>query len=646
MKNWKRIPAVITALILMTSLAACGQAAACETPVGLKYEDTIAWDTEYDVVVIGFGGAGAVSGIAAAEEGASVLLTEKAPEGHEGGNTRFCMQSILHIDDYDKGVAFVNALNRGFEHIGDDVVDFMVRGTMELPEWMDSVGLGPLVPEFPMGEYPEFPGADTITCYRVEDETITSGKTYWESVRRGVMRRPDNIDVWFESPAEHLIQDPGSKTILGVQIRRGGELLNVRARNGVVMACGGFEANEDMIEQYMQRERVYPIGSTYNTGDGVNMALEVGAALWHMAAMSGPQLTVKTADMEHAYLNGLMQNISSNGACIYVGRDGTRFMTDWGDNRHGHISYSGTFYSQVVPYPLYAIFDQTAVDAGLYVPETFSKDLSAEVASGVVVKADTIAELAEKIGVNVDAPTPNVAAPLTADLDLTYRMGGLVNQVERYNRYCAEGFDEQFDRRADTLHPISTPPYYALEIQPAFINTQGGAQRNVECEVLDPSGKPIPHLYSAGEFGSFFGGNYIGGGNVAETAFTGRVAGRNAALPKAEVPPMNLTVVASNLRDFGSDAAKDGAEISLGAGETMGTATGMGGDLSVKVKRDGDKIVSVEILCHSETAGISDRAIEELPGAIVAANSPDVDTVSGATITSNAIIAAVKKAIA
>lgn len=94
-----------------------------------------------------------------------------------------------------------------------------------------------------------------------------------------------------------------------------------------------------------------------------------------------------------------------------------------------------------------------------------------------------------------------------------------------------------------------------------MVNTQGGAKRNIECEVLDPSGEPIPNLYSAGEFGSFYGGLYTGGGNVAETMFSGRTAGANAAKPKEALKPLSFTAVVSNIQAYGSDVNKGAAEI-------------------------------------------------------------------------------------
>jgi uncharacterized protein with FMN-binding domain len=354
--------------------------------------------------------------------------------------------------------------------------------------------------------------------------------------------------------------------------------------------------------------------------------------------------------MEIAYFarkTSMVQSLSANGGAIIVGKDGTRFMTESEVTRHGHIYYSGNFYSQITPDPMWMIFDETARQAGFDLPPQFSPDLSAEIANGTVIQANTIAELARKIGVQVDSPIPNstpVSTFVLSNWDQTYRTVGLVNQINAYNQYCANRYDPQFNRKPETLTPIIRAPYYAMQMHAAMVNTQGGARRNIKCEILDPYGKPIPNLYGAGEFGSFYGGNYTAGGNVAETMYSGRTAGRNAALPKPTLRAQALARVASRLQNFPNEIAQQ-EQIALGANEYLGTATGMGGDVIVKVRIDGTRIAAIDVVSHNETQGLSDPAIMKIPQAIVAANSPNVDVVAGASITSRAIMNAVKSAL-
>lgn len=661
-RNFRKLFTALFAIVLVASfLCSCAQPAnnapqpanpvesapASVPDAPVTYADTISWDAEYDVIVIGFGGAGAVSSIVAADQGASVLLTEKAPLGEEGGNTKVCHQQILYYDDVDGGIKHVTALNEGMNHMTPEVIEFIVRESIANYDWMESVGIPK--PEIfqPAAEYPEYPGVNSAWFTSIKDDRFTNGKTYWGNVRLQVTNRSDKIDVWFSSPAQRLIQDPVSKAVIGVQISKEGELLNVRAQNGVVLACGGYENNEEMIENFTNREYLYPIGTKYNTGDGIKMGLDVGADIWHMGSLSGPWLTFKFEGMEHAYFGVTnTQNHAPNKAGIYVGSEGWRFMPESGSHRHGHVSYGGTFYPQINPYPMYLIFDETARTAGSF-GSIFSDGLEEELKKGIVVQANTIAELAEKIGVDAYGPAPDEAeeSRIQGVFTRQNRKSGLVLQVELYNQYCKEGFDHQYNRDPQTLTPIKTAPYYAIKLEPAIVNTQGGPKRNLESEVLNPYGEPIPHLYSAGELGSIYGGLYVGGGNLSETMFSGRKAGANAAKQKVALPAINQKAVSSNIRDYGSDLGKSTDEIALNAGEYLGKGAGLGGELTVKVKLNGDKIEAVEVVKHSESAGISDPALKKIPLAIVAANSTEVDTVTGATITSKAIIEAVNNAL-
>lgn len=110
--------------------------------VAVDYAGTVAWNAEYDVVVVGFGGAGAVASITAADEGARVLLLEKGALGEEGGNTRYCEQTLLSFKDYDGGVEFLKSMNAGYDTFTDEVADFMVSNTLEMSDWL--IRMGPL----------------------------------------------------------------------------------------------------------------------------------------------------------------------------------------------------------------------------------------------------------------------------------------------------------------------------------------------------------------------------------------------------------------------------------------------------------------------------------------------------------------------
>ena len=108
----------------------------------------------------------------------------------------------------------------------------------------------------------------------------------------------------------------------------------------------------------------------------------------------------------------------------------------------------------------------------------------------------------------------------------------LEDSVNRWNRACEAKHDAEFGRKL-MLAPILKGPFYAIEMSPSMLNTQGGPRRNERAQIVRPDGSPIPRLYSAGELGSIYSYLYQGTGNIGECLAFGRVSGRNAA---AETP--------------------------------------------------------------------------------------------------------------
>lgn len=606
------------------------------------YADTIAWDGSYDVVVVGFGGAGAVAAKTAADEGANVLLLEKAPEGHEGGNTRYCGQLWMYgHEDYEATLAYLTAL-QGSRTYSQPMLETYAKGIASLrttlendfgtnPEtfadWgnVDSPSMKMMSPE-----YPELPGSDKISLCTIQ---WSAGDGHlWKVFRQNVTDRADKIDIWFESPATHLIQDPETKTIVGVELTRGGETLRIRALNGVVLTCGGFENNPEMVECYLGMANSAAIGTLYNTGDGVRMAMEAGADLWHMdvyegdgiGAFGGVSYAVEQGEravkFDHSDGKG---NFDVSGSYFFAGADGSRYLREDEISRHGHTYQTGSWDNPKRSTRSFLIYDSAyAQKLESKIPEAFQ---------GQLLSAGTLEELASLCGMDAEILSATFAS---------------------YNSYAKSGVDLQLGRSAESMEALSASgPYYALELIPAILNTQGGARRNENAEVLDTNGDPIPHLYSAGEFGGITGFMYQGGGNMAECIIFGQIAGRNAAAEKEALPeytpaskvvsPMTYTPGVPTDLSTGFDAS------GFSENELLGMShNGMGGDLYVKVTMDGDAIASMEVVEQKETDGIGTKAIDALPGAIVEAQSVEVDNISGATITSKAIKEAVQDALA
>ncbi len=149
----------------------------------------------------------------------------------------------------------------------------------------------------------------------------------------------------------------------------------------------------------------------------------------------------------------------------------------------------------------------------------WSKDNLAELNKGWIMKARTIEELGTKI----------TADP---DNDGLMSISNLRANIKRYNQFCRDGEDLDFHREKSSLAPLEDPPYYATKLWPGGPNTNGGPRRNKNAQVVHPDKSPVPRLYSAGELGSLWSMLYIGGGNLGENIYGGRLAAQNAAAEK------------------------------------------------------------------------------------------------------------------
>ena len=255
----------------------------------MNNEHSFKWDAVYDVIVLGFGGAGATAARFAADSGAKVLLVDSAPEGHEGGNTRYAGQMVGAGTDYE-------ALKKYHENLAaplksdKETFNNLIEGMANMSENFEKylgvkpVSMKKLLAGTPstkyVTEYPELPYDDYLV------HNGTSDAALWKLLRQKVLDRSEKITVWYSSPAKHLIQDGGSKIVLGAQIERNHVLRNIKANNGVVLAVGGFENNKEMIQTFLQSSYLSPIGSLYNKGDGIKMLEEVNAQLWNMRSLN------------------------------------------------------------------------------------------------------------------------------------------------------------------------------------------------------------------------------------------------------------------------------------------------------------------------------------------------------------------------
>ena len=461
--------------------------------------------------------------VTAHELGAEVVILEKAPEGQEGGNTRVAGQGYLNTSSIEDAIAYLTALCGPYP-VPEAMVRIWAEEMSKNNAWLTSLGGDPQEHQHPpVGiEFPHLPGSGCI--HKFHDGPTYGYSNTWKLFERLVKQRP--ISVLYETPGRQLIQHDITKEIFGVRAQRRNKPIAVKARRAVVLTCGGFENNQEMIRNYLPGvPYCYTSGTPYNEGDGITMAMSVGADLWHMNNYAGPSMALKVPEIPTTFsMQALHFSKQFEGGMIVVGPDARRFTDEKFKTRHGKVPVNGRWLPLCTPCPMFMIFDHTLFSAGpLYdkhpshgwtqIIERYdwSEDNSAELAKGWIKTANSIPTLASSLGLD----------PVS-----------LAETVRSWNRYCDARHDPDFGRTL-MMEPIADPPFYAVELAPSMLNTQGGPRRNERGQIVRPDGKPIPRLYSAGELGSIYSYLYQGTGNIGECLAFGRVSGRNAA---AETP--------------------------------------------------------------------------------------------------------------
>ena len=488
----------------------------------------ISWHSVTDVVVAGYGAAGAAAAITAHDAGSKVILLEKM--GYPGGMTGISGGVTRIADDAQKAADYLKRTN--MNTTPDDVIYALANGMTKLSKYFEKLAQvdgAVLDIRHERGASYPFPGAETFGLLLVKEIPNFSGYTWMHGTKLGERLHKlvcDNvgsrdIDVWFSTAAKRLITN-SSNEVLGIMVDRKGELLNVKARRAVILSCGGFEHNEDLKLQYFEAQPVYSPAPLGNTGDGIMMAQKVGAALWHMWHFHGsygfkyPEIPVA---FRHSFVGPRVKGRKM--PWILVDKFGRRFMNENPSATQDVGARPLEFYDANIQdfhrIPCYLIFDERGRLKGplakpVWTDESYrydwSENNSKEIEKGWIDKAISIPELAVKLG--IDSST-------------------LVLTIKRWNDNCGAGTDKDFGRPPDGMMSVSEPPFYAMKAWPIASNTQGGPVHNARQQILDPFGKPILRLYSAGELGSLFGHLYLLSGNFAECFVTGQIAGSEAA---------------------------------------------------------------------------------------------------------------------
>ncbi len=466
------------------------------------------WDREVDVVVVGTGAAGTPAAIEAARTGAKVLRLEKVAV--VGGNMSHS-QGIIYLgggtalqqkhgfkDTVEGMFTYLSAFMAPWEDPA--FLRFYCENAAAHFDWLVSQGV-PFGEAFtarkvvnPLGgggglsycgNEPNYP-YDGLTPPVPRAHNVVGYGAGMSRALQDMADKEPNLSTEVNAPVTNLITDDHGR-VIGVIAKIKGREQRVLARRGVILASGGYEMNPDMLRQTKAAQYpLVPMGSSYrgNTGDGIRLAASLGARL---------------RDMDHTFSTPFVYPPQERVAAILVNKVGRRFANE--------ASYGAVLGDEIVEH-------QSNV-AWLIMDSTIAAEVNAVGTDGSMplsqtASAPTIEALAQKLGLPAEA---------------------LVAEVEFYNRHAAKGVDPLFHKHTSFLKPLRKAPFLAFnftEFMP-FLTT-GHVEIDINAQVLNQYGQPIPGLYAAGQNGAGIGRRFYNSGiRLGEASFFGRIAGRTAA---------------------------------------------------------------------------------------------------------------------
>jgi 3-oxosteroid 1-dehydrogenase len=535
--------------------------------------------SDTDVVVVGSGAGGLTAALAAAVHGQRVTVIEVDKQfggtsAISGGgvwlpNTSLQAEAGIHDsrDDLERylqrlaGPRVDSALLNAYLDGAAALVEFYKENTgfamfadVERPDYQSTldgaapfgrlVGVGlfdstKVSPDqLSMQKPSPWPGGVEPILWHEAREYIEKGDPWgWiplahERVKKGLLARgaalvAGLIDACLKNGVEFVAETRGLRltqaedgSVNGIEVEHDGETRTISVSAGVVIASGGFEWNEHLMKELVGLPMAEPLGPRTNVGDGLKMGMAVGA--------------------QTALLNAMWWTAGGGQkpGGIAVNKSGRRFVDeclnyhDYGQVLTQFDAATHTFLN----YPAYAITDAPPT----FSPELVLNDATDEgdpfekhLAEGRIIKADTLEELAQKLGIDAEA---------------------LVDEVAEFNRHAAVGEDPKFHRgespydrwrKFDTslpnpaLRPLGEGPYYAEQIHARCFGTKGGLLVDEHAQVVHAFGNPIPGLYACGNAAaSVFGVGYPGGGGtLGQAVVMGFLAGTHVgATSRAAVP--------------------------------------------------------------------------------------------------------------
>ncbi len=484
-----------------------------------------------DIVVVGGGNAAFCAALAARESGAEVVMLERAPVEESGGNSRFTAGAIRCVYD---GVDDLRRLmpdlsdaefaqtdfgtytqDQFFDDMGritdyrcnPDLTELLVRRSRETLSWMRSKGVRfqPIWGRqaFKVDGRFKFWGGLTI-------EAWGGGPGLVDSLTEAAAKA--GIAIIYNARVRSLVTDDAGVT--GVRVRHGGSVSTITA-SAVILASGGFEANHEWRARYLGPgwDLAKVRGTRFNTGDGIAMALDIGAAPyghwsgchavgWDRNAPEFGDLAVGDGFQKHSYPFAIMINAN-----------GERFVDEGADFRnYTYAKYGGVILSQPGQFA-WQIFDAKVIH--------LQRD-EYRIRQVTKVSAGSLEELAGKL----DGVNPGVALATIADYNAAVRTDVPFDPNVKDGR----GTVGLAIPKSNWANTIDEPPFEAFAVTCGVTFTFGGLRIDTSGNVLDTDLAPIGGLYAAGELvGGLFYSNYPGGTGLTSGAVFGRIAGASAA---------------------------------------------------------------------------------------------------------------------
>ncbi len=466
-----------------------------KTDSGLKNEEKKDVVENYDIVIIGAGGAGLTAAIEAKAAGADVIVLEKMPMA--GGNTLISGAEYAAANNWiqkkegieDSAELHIQDTLKGGDNLAkEELVRIMAENALAGAEWLrDEVGV------IWEDELMFFGG------HSVKRSLIPLGASGREIITKLVAKAEKmDIPVLLNTRATSLITDSNGK-VVGVNAEGEDANYTFNTSKAVIIASGGFGSNVEMRVKYNPDidGSILSTNTTGSTGDGIVMAEDIGANLLGMEYIQ----TYPICDP----LTGTLlyyDDARLYGHTVIVNKEGKRFVEELG--RRDVMSMAIKAQTGSVCYEL---LDQNGFVASK-LQENHGPELDYLYRNDLLVKADTLDKAAEFFGIDA---------------------AELKNTVDKYNSYVEEGKDPEFNKRS-LPSKVEVGPFYILKAAPAVHHTMGGIEINENAQVLNKDGKIIEGLYAAGEVtGGIQGSNRLGSNALADITVFGRIAGQNAA---------------------------------------------------------------------------------------------------------------------